>query len=217
MCLLEEHDRLVAHLRELLRGPLPGARAHGRMAPRPRRGWRPGRVPADTRPAAALLLLFPVGGAPHLPLTLRRPDLNAHAGQVSLPGGAVDVGESPEGAAVREAHEEIGADPDAIELLGRLTPLHIPVSGFVLTPIVGATAAAQAWRPQPSEVTAIRQIPLAGLAEPRAARLERWQRSGYPALVPCFRVAGLEIWGATAMVLAELLELLGAPPRPVLS
>ena len=88
---------------------LPGVEAQLRMAPQPRGGWKPGFAPDEARPAAALLLLFPVDTGAVVLLTKRSPDLPHHAGQVSLPGGAVDPGESIEDAALREAEEEVGS------------------------------------------------------------------------------------------------------------
>ena len=132
---------LERRLRLALAGTLPGVEAQRRMAPIPRPGWLPGRSPEESRPAAALLLMFPAESPAHVLLTVRSSQLPSHAGQVSMPGGAVEVGESLEQAALREASEETGVDPAAVRVLGRLTPLHIPVSGFVLNTVVGVADA----------------------------------------------------------------------------
>ena len=122
-------------------GPLPGLDAQLTMAPSPRLGWDPLKFPAGATNGAALLLVYPLtDDTLHLALTVRGSGLRNHTGQVSLPGGRVDDGETIEAAALREANEEIGIDPAAVELLGRLTPLHIPVSGFLLHPVVGFTS-----------------------------------------------------------------------------
>src|SRR5207247_5845559 len=119
-----------------LRQPLPGAAAQALMAPQPRREWPIGFDPALIRHAAGLLLLFPAGASAHIVLTVRADTLGRHGGQVSLPGGVADPGETFEQAALREAHEEIALPLDGVRVLGALTPLDIPVSGFRLHPIV---------------------------------------------------------------------------------
>src|SRR4029078_905050 len=122
-------------LRRRLAQPLPGLAAQLRMAPDPRMWPEDG---ATLRPAAALLLIYPNGGQWHLPLTVRGSGLRHPAGQVSLPGGRLDhPDESVEQAALREAEEEIGVAPNTVEIIGRLTPVPIAVSGHLLQPVVG--------------------------------------------------------------------------------
>jgi 8-oxo-dGTP pyrophosphatase MutT (NUDIX family) len=205
-------DALVAAVAAGL-ARLPGVEAQLRMAPQPRGGWKPGFAPDQARPAAALLLLFPVEGRDVILLTKRSPHLPAHAGQVSLPGGAVDPGESIEDAALREAEEEVGLARSAVGLVGRLTPLHIPVSGFVLHPVVGVAAARPPMRPEPGEVDRIIEAPVAHVLDP--ARHHRVQRAigAYEFEMPYFDLDGEQVWGATAMVLAEFAAVLGVEVR----
>lgn len=203
-------DRLVAALGEAL----PGVDAQSAMSPRPRHGWRPGRVPKDVRDAAALLLVYRRDERPHVLLTLRREDLSSHAGQVSLPGGSVDAGESVEVAARREAWEEVGLDPGAVSVIGELTPLHIPASGFLLHPVLAWTSTDPILRPSDAEVAELIETPLDELSSPERLELETWTLRGQSVDVPFFRLAGHKVWGATAMVLAEFLALLGPPPDP---
>lgn len=197
-------------------GPLPGVDAQLRMAPAPRFGWRPGVFPADAHPAGVLALLYPApGGGPcRLLLTRRTATVGRHPGQVSLPGGEAEPGESPRAAALREAAEEVGVDPAALEVLGPLTRLHVPVSGFVLHPFVAFAPARPPLRPDPAEVERLVEVPLADLADPARQRLETWRIDGRDVRVPFFAVLGETVWGATAMILAELLALLGRPPAP---
>jgi 8-oxo-dGTP pyrophosphatase MutT (NUDIX family) len=190
---------------------LPGLEAQLRMAPSPRTGWDPLRPPAGLRDAAALLLLYPHDGAWHVPLTVRGSRLRKHTGQISLPGGGVDAGESFETTALREAAEELGVVPAAVRVIGRLTPLHIPVSGYMLHPVVGLTDRRPAFTPHEWEVERLLEVPLATLRDPAIVAREVQRRPHGDGTstweVPYFDLAGDRLWGATAMVMAEFLAI----------
>ena len=198
---------LESRLRSALARPLPGVEAQRRMAPTPRPGWQPNRPAGQTRDAAGLILLFPVEARVHLLLTVRSAQLPSHAGQVSLPGGSVEAGESVEETALREAHEETGVDPAAVRVLGRLTPLHIHVSGFVLHPVVGVTDARPSYRLAHGEVERLVEPRLDALLDPGSVKFQAGTWDGVARDVPYFALDGLVVWGATAMVLAEFVEI----------
>ena len=198
---------LESHLRLVLAEPLPGVDAQRRMAPTPRPGWRPGRSPGESRDAAGLVLLFPIKNQVHLLLTVRSSRLPNHAGQVSLPGGAVEPGESFEQAALRETREETGVDPDTVRILGRLTPLHIPVSGYVLHPVVGVSDTRPTYRLADSEVDRLVEPRLDELLDPACVRRESMMWDELSRDVPYFALDDLVVWGATAMVLAEFIDI----------
>ena len=194
-------------LRDRLTRPLPGLDAQLRMAPSPRVGWDPLKFPEGARDGAALLLVYPHDDTLQLALTVRGSGLRNHTGQVSLPGGRVDDGETFEQAALREAEEEVGVDPRAVDVVGRLTPLHIPVSGYLLHPVVGFTTMRPAFQRAEWEVARIIEAPISLLSDPRIMKREMRTRTvngqTIDVDVPYFDIDGEKVWGATAMVLAE--------------
>ncbi|MEO5820084.1 MAG: CoA pyrophosphatase [Vicinamibacteraceae bacterium] len=202
---------LAAHLTVALRGPLPGARIHERLSPRLLDGSLPPHAGRE-RPAAVLILLFARDDVPHVVLTVRGADLRHHADQISLPGGRPSPGETAEETAVRETHEEIGVDGTAFTIAGRLTPVHIAVSGFTVQPIVALADTAPMFVPAPGEVAAVVEVPLAVLADPATLRTGRRARGGIEIDAPYFAVGEHQVWGATAMLLGELLAVCGWEP-----
>ena len=204
-------DAALVRLETSLQAELPGPSAQARLAPVPRRAWPSGVNPARIRDAAGLLLVFPVDRRAHILLTVRADTLGRHGGQVSLPGGVVDPGETFEQAALREAHEEVALPLDDVRVMGALTPLDIPVSGFRLHPIVAARRARPILTPSGGEVSRILEIGVDDLMNPVHLITTERERDGVALTVPAFQVGGVEIWGATAMVLAEFLAVLGWP------
>jgi 8-oxo-dGTP pyrophosphatase MutT (NUDIX family) len=166
--------------------------------------------PESVRDAAGLVLVFPdVDDRAHLVLTVRADTLGRHGGQVSLPGGVIERGETYTHAALREAHEEIALDTALVRVAGALTPIDIPVSGFRLHPIVGLMNSRPTLRPADGEVARILDITLEEIMAPGCVADTTRERDGRRIIAPAFCVAGHEIWGATAMVLAEFLSLVG--------
>jgi 8-oxo-dGTP pyrophosphatase MutT (NUDIX family) len=168
----------------------------------------PGHVPEGARDAAALVLLYPRTDDVAVPLTVRAQGLARHAGQISLPGGATDAGETLSEAALREASEEIGVDPSSVRILGELTPVHVLVSGFTLHPVVGVTDRRPQFVAALHEVDEILEVSLNDLRD--ASRIGRGSRirEGVAVDYPYFNLLGREVWGATAMVLGEFVCLI---------
>lgn len=203
-------DRLEETLRASLCRPLPGFSVQKHMSPRSLDGTfarGPGGPPGN--PATALALLYPRNGVPHLVLTVRSDPMPHHGGQISLPGGAQGESESVEQAALRETDEEIGVSPEAVRVVGRLTSVFIPPSGFRLHPVVGIARGEIRFRPNPREVARILEVPLRSLEAPEAVGRETRRLRGTDFEIPFYRIGEHRVWGATAMVLSEFLSLLG--------
>lgn len=199
---------LGRRLKRRLARPLPGVEAQIRLSPEPRYGWVPGHLPASARPGAGLLLLYPKQGLLHTVLTLRNAALQQHAGQLSLPGGAVESGESLAQTALREANEEIGLAVDCVEVLGTLSPLYIPVSGFALHPVVAISAKPLVFDPDPAEVQRLYEVAIDQLRDPARRGTETREHEGRRYRVPFVHVGDQKLWGATAMVVSEMLAVL---------
>jgi len=201
--------QLETTLRERLAGTLPGLEAQLRFMPTPpRTGWTPGEFPSDARIAAGLLLLYPGERGASIPLTVRASHLKRHAGQISLPGGATDEGETLVQAALREAHEEIGVDPARVRILGQLTAVHVLVSGFTLHPIVGITDERPEFNPAAHEVEEVIEVSIEDLQDASNIRSGTRTREGVAIEYPYFDLRGSHVWGATAMILGEFICLL---------
>jgi 8-oxo-dGTP pyrophosphatase MutT (NUDIX family) len=199
-------EALETVLRERLAGTLPGLDAQLRFMPTPpRSGWKPGEFPTDARLAAGLLLLYPGERGPSIPLTVRASGLRRHAGQISLPGGAMDPGETLTQAAMREAHEEIGVEPARVRVLGELTPVHVLVSGFTLHPIVGITDRRPSFTLAAHEVEEVIEVSVEDLQDASAIRQGTRTREGVAIEYPYFDLMGHQVWGATAMILGEFI------------
>jgi 8-oxo-dGTP pyrophosphatase MutT (NUDIX family) len=210
-------DGLEAFLRQALSAPLPGPEAQRRFAPVPiPAGWGPELRPATARAAGVLLLVYPSARGLAIPLTVRHAHLPQHGGQVSLPGGAADAGESPRDAALREAREEIGVPPGGVRVIGALSTVWIAVSNFVVYPYLAVTDEAPVFEPHPGEVEAMLDVPLAEVFD--RSRLRWTTRTGSggrgPVTVPYFDLASRVVWGATAMILGEFACLFDAGHAP---
>ncbi|PDV99444.1 NUDIX hydrolase [Candidatus Chloroploca asiatica] len=169
---------------------------------------RPMQPPPGVTPraSAALLLLYPSEGELWLPLTVRSARLTTHRGEVSLPGGRTDPeDDGPIGTALREAWEELGIRTSYVEPLGTLTPFYIPPSNSRLTPVVGLSLVEPDLHPNPDEVEAAFSVPLRCLFDPAIVQEEIWERGQTRMRVPFFALEGYKVWGATALLLSELL------------
>ena len=169
--------------------------------------------PARGGRASAVLVLFGAapGGDPNDPDLLfiqRSEDLRLHAGQPAFPGGAIDAADDgPVAAALREAAEEVGLDPDGVDVVGTLPELFIPRTGFRVVPVLAWWRQPCAVAPvDPAEVAAVERVAVSELADP-ATRVMVRGPGGF--LSPAFGVRGMLIWGFTAALVDRLLALGG--------
>jgi 8-oxo-dGTP pyrophosphatase MutT (NUDIX family) len=182
---METADRL----RELLLTPEEAARLDA-----------PGRTDA-----AVLVPLYLDTGSLHAVFTKRRDDLRRHAGEISFPGGRQDrPDEDLRTTALREADEEIGLPPDAVDLVGALPPTGTFVTSYKIHPFVGVIEPGHAWVPQPTEVEQVLELSLPDLIA--GFEMKRLIRRGVPVKTPSYTVDGNFIWGATARIVQQLLE-----------
>ncbi|MBN2636472.1 MAG: CoA pyrophosphatase [Prolixibacteraceae bacterium] len=193
-------------IRKALLKKLPGAKSHMKMLPKNRSLNAAQNDRNKLKHSSVLLLLFPENDVLKICLIKRPMHMKNHAGQIALPGGRIEKGETALETALRETNEEIGIDTSAIEILGSLSELYVEVSGFIIHPFVG-------WLPQkpnfvinPAEVEKIILFPLNRfLSNPDEIELETVKGK---LKVPCVQFESEIIWGATAMILSEFHDLL---------
>ncbi|MGI8660131.1 MAG: NUDIX hydrolase [Thermoleophilaceae bacterium] len=155
--------------------------------------------------AAVLIALYPREDELVAVFTERRGDLRRHAGEISFPGGRQDEpDEDLRTTALREAEEEIGLDPAAVELVGALPPVGTLVTGYRVFSFVGSIAAGHVWSPRESGVAEVLEFSLPELIAGHADK--RLWRRGVPIKTPTYTVDGHFVWGATARIVEHLLE-----------
>ena len=158
---------------------------------------------------AAVLLPFIDGSDPSLVFTQRTDELPRHAGEISFPGGLAEEDDDGElrRTALRESHEELGLDPSRVEVLGALAPIHTVVSGILVVPFVGMLDGRPSFRPDTGEIAEVLEFPVRRLAAAEAT--VEWQLDDHVYRGFAYELDGRTIWGATAWMLHEFLDLLG--------
>jgi 8-oxo-dGTP pyrophosphatase MutT (NUDIX family) len=158
---------------------------------------------------AAVLLPFIDGSDPSLVFTQRTDELPRHAGEISFPGGLAEEDDDGElrRTALRESHEELGLDPSRVEVLGALAPIHTVVSGILVVPFVGMLDGRPSFTPDTGEIAEVLEFPVRRLAAAEAT--VEWQLDDHVYRGFAYELDGRTIWGATAWMLHEFLDLLG--------
>jgi len=191
-----------------LNQPLPGKDAQRQMMVTPRIPFPKIDLNKKGIPASVLILLFPKNDDWYFYLTKRTDTVDHHKGQISLPGGVVENGETLEHAALRETHEEIGVNPEKIQLIGSLTSFYIPVSGFELFPFIGWIESKPETAIHDKEVERIFSASITDFMLDKTQKSKKDTLRGFPVNIPYFDLGGEMVWGATSMILAEFKKVL---------
>jgi 8-oxo-dGTP pyrophosphatase MutT (NUDIX family) len=201
-------EDLTACLAERLRQPLPGRSVMARFAPDLSYGRHFDPPRRAARAAAVVVLLYQRDCDWRLPLVVRPMTMSAHAGQVALPGGLIEPGESCEEAALRELHEELGVPPAAVTPLGRLSPLWVMVSNFHVTPVVAIARTQPLFVLSSDEVAETIDLPALRLFDPACIGQHQRTEGGIKFTSPHWQFGSHRVWGATCMILGELASVL---------
>ena len=202
-------DKKITLIKKRLNQSLPGWDSQKKMAVMPispvtRLAFIP---PANAKLAAVAIILFQEDNKLKFFLTRRTSNVDHHKGQISLPGGAKDEGESFEDASLRESEEEIGVNVD-LDLLGELTPLYAPVSGFLIHSYIWYVKERPNTIINEDEVESIHDVDLDELQDTNVLSTKSVNVKGLNIKVPSFKFDSCTSWGATAMILSELKDLL---------
>lgn len=158
-------------------------------------------------PAAVLLLLTDRPGGPHVLFAKRTEQVARHKGQISFPGGIVETWDGSRlETALREAKEEIGLPPEAVEVVGTLDDTETRATQFIITPFVGLIRQPVSYTPDGKEIERVLEVPLDALLDPANFRVEMWERDDHTRPVLFFDYRGETIWGATARILRQFLD-----------
>lgn len=200
-------------LKQKLQQPLPGVTSHLKMAPRERADEYSGLngLKPLVRKSAVLILLFPDNGKLKTVFIKRSVYDGVHSGQISFPGGKYEnTDKSFEVTALRETKEEIGVENDKIEIIGQLTDLYIPPSNFLVKVFVGYSAQQPVYIKDKKEVQSILEVDLDDLRDSRNITEKEFYSTSrkLKVIAPCYVINNIEIWGATAMIVTELIDLL---------
>lgn len=200
-------EKLAARLQE----PLPGRVAHEKMASESRLKFKMPSPNERTRESAVLILFYPADNQIFLPLILRPEYDGVHGGQMAFPGGRAEKeDENLIRTAMREAQEEIGVRLTDVKVLGQLTKLFIPPSNFYVQPVIGYINHKPEFYPDPREVDKVIEIPLSEITNPEIISRKILNVRGVEVDAPFYNIQEHTVWGATAMMISELLTIIEA-------
>ena len=217
---MQRSEILIEKLQQKLAGELPGIKSWERMAVKSQKGesieseslqkyskWLSKEKMDSMKKAAVLIGFFKRNEDWYFPLIKRPMHEKNHPGQIAFPGGAMEQNEQLETTALREAFEEVGIIPENVEIIGKLTPLPVPVSEYLIYPFVGIIEKEPDWNINKNEVEELLFLKFEELIKADNGYSEDWNLRGNEVNVPIFKVMEKTVWGATATVLCELIDL----------
>lgn len=203
-------NSILEQLRRFDKGELPGQDAQFSMVPEGRTRTNLSRIThQNPKLAGVLILLYPIDGVPHVVLMKRNSYPGVHSDQISFPGGKFEeYDENIVQTAIREAEEEVGVNRQNIQLLTNLTQVYIPPSNFLVTPVLGYSEVKPEFTPDAKEVQEVIETPIHAFREKVNVKEMTLEVRGQKMKVPAYHIDDHVIWGATAMMIAELMAMI---------
>ena len=203
-----DFQRFITQLKITINNDLPGEESHQKMRVIYDQSIELPFSKINSIPAAVLILLYLADNEIYFFLTKRTDELKHHKGQISLPGGTQEGNEKLIDTALRETQEEIGINKTSISIIGTITPLFVPVTGFMIYPFIGYSLYKLNPKPDPVEVATIFSVNISDLLNKENRTTEQRNIRGYDVQVPYFKLNDYQVWGATSMILSEFRDLI---------
>ncbi len=203
-----DFQRFITQLKITINNDLPGEESHQKMRVIYDQSIELPFSKINSTQAAVLILLYLADNEIYFFLTKRTDELKHHKGQISLPGGTQEGNEKLIDTALRETQEEIGINKTSISIIGTITPLFVPVTGFMIYPFIGYSLNKLDPKPDPVEVATIFSVNISDLLNKENRTIEQRNIRGYDVQVPYFKLNDYKVWGATSMILSEFRDLI---------
>ena len=203
-----DFQRFITQLKITINNDLPSEESHQKMRVIYDQSIELPFSKINSIPAAVLILLYLADNEIYFFLTKRTDELKHHKGQISLPGGTQEGNEKLIDTALRETQEEIGINKTSISIIGTITPLFVPVTGFMIYPFIGYSLNKLDPKPDPVEVATIFSVNISDLLNKENRTTEQRNIRGYDVQVPYFKLNDYQVWGATSMILSEFRDLI---------